>query len=659
MSSNEHPQIDGYRILRVIGHGGMSTVYLAEQVSLGRKVALKVMLPEALADEVSRSRFEHEARTIARLQHPHIVGIHEVGRTEDGLPFYSMPHLPRGHLAQRDLRGDQPRVAAILRDLLDALDYAHVRGVVHRDVKAENVLFDENERPLLADFGIALRRGGNPRLTSAGLAVGSTAYMPPEQARGLEVDRRADLYSLGVLGWEMLTGRLPYRAGDALTMALKHVQDPVPRLPSVLRHWQPLFDSALAKRPEDRPASAQDMREALDQVERRAGRGFGRVEVPAPTDASSPVGARPLRPRLVLAAIATAAIGIAGAWWWTARDVAPAATDAGIDAMPGLPAPAAGATSGVLAMPEATASPAPSASAEGAAYVANANQQIADGRLLSPANANAWDSWDAAWRINATHADVQLLTARLFDALAEAATTSLSQGDAEAAERLFGRARQLDARRGGDGSAIALLRKRLEAALAARFDRLVAQRDRAGAEALLAGSGWLIEDPAKRRAWQARVAALPAKSATPVLPAVAVPAAGDAPVEVLTVSRGDYARFAEATGRAAAECGRAGLFGGKRSWRTAGGKTGDAGPVACVSAADAQAYATWLGSQGSGRHRLPSAGELRAQALQPIAGWTTLCADAACTRRMASGKVRALDAGRGYPDVGIRLVRAR
>ena len=132
MSSNEQPQIDGYRILRVIGHGGMSTVYLAEQVSLGRKVALKVMLPEALADEVSRGRFENEARIIARLEHPNIVGIHEVGRTADGLPFYSMPYLARGHLAQRNLRGDQPKVAAILRALLPALDYAHVRGVVHR-----------------------------------------------------------------------------------------------------------------------------------------------------------------------------------------------------------------------------------------------------------------------------------------------------------------------------------------------------------------------------------------------------------------------------------------------------------------------------------------------------------------------------------------------
>src|SRR5690606_6435904 len=115
LSSNEHPRIDGYRILRVIGHGGMSTVYLAEQASLDRKVALKVMLSEALADEVSRARFENEARTIARLEHPNIVGIYEVGRTGDGLPFYSMPYLSRGHLAQRRLVGDQPKVAAILR----------------------------------------------------------------------------------------------------------------------------------------------------------------------------------------------------------------------------------------------------------------------------------------------------------------------------------------------------------------------------------------------------------------------------------------------------------------------------------------------------------------------------------------------------------------
>ena len=112
------PEIPGYRITRVIGHGGMATVYLGTQVSLGRDVAIKVMLPEALADEVSRRRFENEARTIARLEHPNIVGIHEVGRTAQGLPWYSMPHLPHGHLGQRNLTGDQRRIREVLRALL-------------------------------------------------------------------------------------------------------------------------------------------------------------------------------------------------------------------------------------------------------------------------------------------------------------------------------------------------------------------------------------------------------------------------------------------------------------------------------------------------------------------------------------------------------------
>jgi hypothetical protein len=306
-------------------------------------------------------------------------------------------------------------------------------------------------------------------------------------------------------------------------------------------------------------------------------------------------------------------------------------------------------------MPDATLA----TSAEGAAYVANANQQIAHGQLLTPANANAWNSWDAAWRINATHHDVQLLTARLFDALAEAATTTLSRSDATAAKAFFDRARQLDARRGGDGSAIALLRKRLDTALGTQLDRLIAKRDRNGANALLASSTWASDDPARRRAWQARIDALAMPLPTSTVVATAVPVPPPAPVEILTVTRADYARFADATGRAATDCGRAGLFGGKRTWRTAGGRRGDTRPVACVSAADAQAYAGWLGSQGRGQHRLPSAGELRTQPLLPIAGWTTLCADASCSSRIASGKPRALDAGRGYPDVGIRLVRVR
>ncbi|MES2858883.1 MAG: bifunctional serine/threonine-protein kinase/formylglycine-generating enzyme family protein [Pseudomonadota bacterium] len=654
------PQIDGYRILRVIGHGGMSTVYLAEQVSLSRKVALKVMLPEALADEVSRGRFENEARTIARLQHPHIVSIHEVGRTSGGLPFYSMPHLPRGHLAQRDLRGDQPQVAAILRPLLQALDYAHVRGVVHRDVKAENVLFDENERPQLADFGIALRRGSNPRLTSTGLAVGSTAYMPPEQARGSEVDRRADLYSLGVLAWEMLTGRLPYNAGDALSMAMMHTQDPIPRLPPLLRHWQGFIDKALAKKPDQRFSSANDMLAALDELERRSGRAFGRVEVPAYALSGT---VKPSEPRagwkpmaMALGALLAAGAGFA---LWTGGgpdtgSATPQQASARIDDIPGdaLPAPQPGAQTGVLADIDAPAEP-----GAGAAYLANAEQQLRAGHLLAPANANAWDSWDAAWRIDSTAPQVQMLTARLFDALADASDLALRAGNIASAREAFRRAQQLDARRGGDGSAIALLRTRLHATLETRMADLVAKPDRTGAQRLLADTAWLELGAARSSALRGKLAALE-RAAPASMPSTPTSVA-TRNANVITVSRAEYARFAAATSRRSAECGRSSLFGSRRSWSSPGDRQGAGAPVVCVSAGDAQAYAAWRSAQENSRYRLPSSGELKAQPTTPVSGWLTLCADRACNRRMASGQARPLDSARGYNNIGIRLVRER
>ena len=644
--SEAFPQIEGYRIHRVIGHGGMSTVYLAEQLSLRRKVALKVMLAEALADEVSRARFENEARTIARLEHPNIVGIYEVGRTADGLPFYSMPYLARGHLAQRKMAGDQPKVAALVRHLLDALDFAHKRGVVHRDVKAENVLFDDADRPMLADFGIALRRGGGPRLTSAGLAVGSTAYMPPEQARGNEVDRRVDLYSLGVLTWEMLTGKLPYCAGDALAMALKHLQDPIPRLPPSVKHWQGFMDKALAKRPEDRYGSAREMLQALDEIERRAGRGFVAVEVPS----DAPMA--PQRQRRHGWALAAALVAIAGGAlaFLLARPDAPTGRWQHLpDAAPadvGLPAPEAGAQTGVL--PGLGTEP---TGESVTAFIANAEQQLREGRLLAPPNGNAWDSLEAAWRANPNDPQVHETTARVFDALAADARAAMVAGDAARARNAFQRAQELDVRRGGTGVAIAQLRGRLDQALDARLQALL-KTDPKTARALLVDSGWLALDANRRRALQARVdAAAPARATAASTTVVAGTATAE--VATLTVPRADYARFAEATGRAAASCGVR-LFARKRSWSSLGS---DDAPVVCVSAADAQAYAVWRGQQDGRRYRLPSAGEVREQPTTPISGWLTLCADAGCNKRMASGKARPLDASRGYEDVGIRLVR--
>ncbi|MEO5963652.1 MAG: bifunctional serine/threonine-protein kinase/formylglycine-generating enzyme family protein [Thermomonas sp.] len=663
MSSRNHdtdrPQVDGYRIVKVIGHGGMSTVYLADQASLGRKVALKVMLPEALADEVSRGRFENEAHTIARLQHPNIVSIHEVGRTADGLPFYSMPYLSHGHLAQRDLRGDQPRVAEILRVLLQALDYAHVRGIVHRDVKAENVLFDDNERPQLADFGIALRRGSNPRLTSTGLAVGSTAYMPPEQAKGATVDRRADIYSLGVLTWEMLTGSLPYNAGDALSMAMMHVQNPVPRLPTALKHWQGLIDKSMGKQPDARFASAQDMLEALDRLQSRAGKHFGVVEVPPARNDGTPRARRSIGWKPI--AVATALL--AGVVAMTTG--LPGLLGAGGDALPGqpeaTPADMHGSAAGDLPVPSATAGEGvldeihATATAGISPYLANAEQQLRNGQLLAPANGNAWDSLDAARRVNPTDPDMLVLSAHLFDALGNASERALRKGDAAGARRVFERARELDARRGGDGSAIALLRKRLDSALTAHMADLIAKPDPEGAKQLLADVRWIGLDPARNQALQAKLARLSSIAPTSVTGSSRTAAR---PGGVLTVTRADYARFAEKTSRTAADCGRSGFLGStRRSWMAPGGNPADTAPIVCVSADDAIAYARWLSANKKGSYRLPSAGEAKSQAAASVSGWLTLCANNSCSQRMASGKPKPLAANRGYSDVGISLVR--
>ena len=265
------PHIPGYRFQRQLGHGGMATVYLATQESLDRPVSIKVMGRDALQDETSKQRFENEARTIAKLTHAGIVGIHEVGRTSEGQMYYIMPYLANGDLSQRDLRNDEARIVDVLRTLLSALDYAHAHGIVHRDVKEENVLFDANHRPLLTDFGIALSKSDTSRITTDGLSVGSSGYMAPEQARGAEVDGRADLYSVGVLTFALLTGELPYRSHDALALALMHAQDPVPRLPMGKRHWQGFIDRAMAKSPAQRFENAQQMLQALGRIDRRSG----------------------------------------------------------------------------------------------------------------------------------------------------------------------------------------------------------------------------------------------------------------------------------------------------------------------------------------------------------------------------------------------------
>ena len=251
--ANIAPEIVGYQITRLLQHGGMADVYLGTQLSLARPVAIKVLAADRSQAEETIARFQHEARTITRLDHPHIVGIYDVGTTADGRIFYTMPYLPRGDLGDRRVNEDGeslrakvdrggklpvPEVVSILRDVTRALTYAHEHGIVHRDVKPGNILFDQRDRPLLADFGIALTTLDMSRVTREGSTIGSGGYMSPEQARGLPLDGRADLYSLGVVAYELLSGDLPFHGPDTLSMALAHVEQPVPRLSAQRARWQ-------------------------------------------------------------------------------------------------------------------------------------------------------------------------------------------------------------------------------------------------------------------------------------------------------------------------------------------------------------------------------------------------------------------------------------
>ena len=260
-----------YEIDSEIGRGGMSVVYRARDRRLNRPVAIKVLPPELAHDAAIRTRFTREAQMAAQLNHAHIVPIYDVGE-QDGLGYFVMAIVHGGNLAAlltREPRQPVDETRRLLSEIADALAYAHLRGVIHRDIKPDNILLDENSgRAMVTDFGIARAMEGSSRLTATGIAVGTPAYMSPEQALGdREVDGRSDVYSLGVLGYQMLTGRLPFSAGNSMALLLKHVSEP-PRPIAELRTDTPkslreAVERALMKAPEDRWPTAASMRDAL------------------------------------------------------------------------------------------------------------------------------------------------------------------------------------------------------------------------------------------------------------------------------------------------------------------------------------------------------------------------------------------------------------
>lgn len=270
--------IPGYDILDELGHGGMATVYLARHLDSNRLMALKIMSPGLARDRSFTRRFLKEKRLIASMDNPHIVSVFESGVHEEQY-FFSMEYLPGGTLKRRIHQGlTLEDSLQIIKTLAGALEHAHERHLVHRDIKPQNILFRGSREPVLSDFGIAKSLEGNTALTQSGQFLGSPQYMSPEQAKGLSVDTRADIYSLGVVFFEMLTGRLPFQAEDNIALAIKHITEPVPMLPLPLAHFQPVIDRLLAKHPNQRFQNLAQFTAMLEMAERRYSASFNGSE---------------------------------------------------------------------------------------------------------------------------------------------------------------------------------------------------------------------------------------------------------------------------------------------------------------------------------------------------------------------------------------------
>ncbi len=294
MGNAEAPAIAGYTLLREVGRGGMAVVWQATQDSLNREVALKVMSQDLARDPTYAERFLREGRVVANLRHRNILMVYDLG-IADGRPYLAMEFVPGGPVAADAGRLSQREVLSCIRDIARALDHAHKHGVVHRDIKPENILRGGDGDFLLADFGIARVREATSALTMEGSTLGTPQYMSPEQWRGEALDGRTDLYSLGVVMYQLLTGMLPYTGTDGWAVGMQHMTSPLPALPMHHAAFQPLLDMLLAKQPGDRFASgaalanaAESLLRTLPQTPAPRAPAAATMAMPTPVPSSAP-----------------------------------------------------------------------------------------------------------------------------------------------------------------------------------------------------------------------------------------------------------------------------------------------------------------------------------------------------------------------------------